>query len=266
MLGLIFSISVLFNVAFAGLSFPDQKTSCSRGGCKNPCELRGLSCCYCDQTASWNLDACFCCPKDHVCCPSQTWASLSRPHCCPTGYTCGDNGRCTAQVNEAPAYAEGVCNSGCRKGTSLFITADDEIINLSVDGVKQNLPYKADWTTADTVNLPANTQEVTFCAKNDQYKAGILAYIVDQTWLDGAKLECYEATDMCSGTTFNPAFAGPAFNDEKNDGASTRKNVVNKIPTGIYYFWCNNPNSSETKQWMKYCRCRITFNVKKDSY
>lgn len=239
---------------------PDPKT-CSKGRCGNSCTSKGLECCFCDETRTLNLEACFCCPKNHSCCPVETWTN-NEAHCCPEGYACTKDLKCTKQLNIKPTPAEGMCGFNCREDTKIYVTVDDAF-NIYIDGVYQSLKNANNWKVADLIDVKADAKVITICGQNSFYKAGMLIHSLDPKVIENAVWKCYNSTRLCSSDwslpTFNDEFWGNPVDDEKNDGKGNRTEIVYGIPENTNYKWCNNPGTLLTKDWVPDCTCRLTL-------
>lgn len=227
-------------------------------GCENSCVAQGKTCCFCDQTRDFNLQACFCCPKNHFCCPSDTWWGGSA-HCCPSGYKCTTGGRCSVLDDIPGVAAQGVSGFQCRKDTYVYVTVDNSF-SMFIDGKQKELSNPNTWEIADKVLIPASAKLITICGTNKEYGAGILISSEDPDLLARARWKCYSSVDKCPGWWTNLQCDDNAWPQavvgERNDGLGTRTRVP-YIPTTTRWMWCNGSNSTHTKDWAPACTCRI---------
>lgn len=240
---------------------PDSCNRLSSDGCGNSCAAQEKSCCFCDQTRDFNLRACFCCPQNHFCCPSETWMG-GAAHCCRNGYQCTRNGLCAVPDNIQGVIARGYTGFQCRNDQYCYASVDNSF-SMYIDGKEVPLTNPNKWETPNTFSLPSNATVIVICAKNEQYKAGILISCLDPDLLRRARIKCVSSVEKCSGWWKDPRCNddswGDAVFDELNDGRSTRKDIVPNIPQDTPWFWCNRADSTNTKDWAPSCTCRITL-------
>lgn len=257
---LVVSTVALINVV-TGVGLETASETCrSESGCENSCRAHGKSCCFCDKTKHFDLQACFCCPKDHFCCGSATWRS-GEAHCCPNGYSCTKDGSCT-KFNTLPATsAVGHSKLKCRPDTDVYVTVDN-FFYIYIDGVEPNLKYANDWTKVDKINLPGTAKLITICGANDFQKAGILMSSVVPEIIGKAEWRCFsssklECREEWRKLEFNDTLWNPAVPDELNDGKGTRGVKLDNIPESTSWMWCNKSDNDLTEEWDEFCTCRI---------
>lgn len=262
-------LTQLLTLASCGdFNFPvSSSDTCSKtvGGCQNSCAAEGKQCCFCDETKNFALSACFCCPKDHYCCSTDSRLGSAGTVCCPNGYECSNKlwgPRCTKLADVPAVPAAGYCNKKCRPDTWAYVTVDD-YYSIFIDGVQQDVKYARNWTIPDRVLIPSTAKVITICGTNDLYKAGILIYAENQAVLERARWRCRRTNLECpaywNGLNVDDSdkYWSEGIADELNNGKDSRKDIVPIIPRDIPWVWCNNPGTLLTKDWDKYCTCRI---------